>query len=457
MKKLTNNLSFKTVLCFVLSIFSLSTFAGWEQKTLNFVAKSDMRPSDVLSNTCKNVVDAVGMLINEPESKQLKLTQIPLSNQVFFKRDPEILKNLKSKDYIHAFTHFSKIKNIRNLAIILPGIFQSFDHGLPKILAKKLISLGYHVVTFPSPFSDYYLGRYSTFNTGNYIDEMKIYYDAIKSIKRIYGDKFDKIHLVGASYGTFMSSLILAHDKDNLINGMTTLFSPQESMLTGLTYLDQYSFNSNFNNAPGVCSDLIGDVFTTDIQKFTLNLIRRYHFHKVNSNPRFYQYITDRSTIHYEIALDILGDEINNPKLIDNLNEQSSLIKAFFKSMGFWDTVKKYIPESLHYYENDTDSITYWLKKVKENKSHTFRVFITEDDFTSPISEWLDSDEDTLWLINSSQTIIRKNGSHLGYATEKWFDQFLESAFELDNYKIVCNETRRNKRCERQWVNKTTN
>ena len=84
----------------------------------------------------------------------------------------------------------------------MPGIFQSFDNGLPVLLANKLISLGYHVVTLPSPFSDYYLGRYSKFNTGSYIDEMKIYYDAIQSIKKIYGKKFERIHLVGASYGT---------------------------------------------------------------------------------------------------------------------------------------------------------------------------------------------------------------------------------------------------------------
>lgn len=321
-------------------------------------------------------------------------------------------------DFIDAKSSFSRTR--RDLVVIIPGIFQGSNDKTVNHISSILKNLGYHVLAFPSPFSREYISRFPYASVGSFEIEAQLFTEAIQEVQQMHGQFIAQTHLIGISYGAFLSSILIANDTRRAINGRTYLFGPQVKLKTTLALLDEYIDARGSIVSP--FKGLVGQAFFEDTLHFTANLVERYVHHK-ERNFAERDYLISSGNFE-SIPVDLR--DIQSQTIEQHGTAQFERWKA---STRFWKTVVNYTPENLFYYERNMDEIGFWLKKAHERGYNSFGLITTQDDFTNNFDDWYRNQMMPDPFLNPQNFLIRRSGSHISYTTTEWFSEFLRIIF----------------------------
>lgn len=414
----------KSFILSALLVFSSTAKADWSNMAKQHLESYNSGWSFInLDNTCQTIVDASWeMTIDFKEKKESFVEiEVPLKQRVFHKvKEAKVKKGYQ--DYLKVLA--SKNPTKTETVFIFPGVFQSFEKDMPLTLGSELLKKGYNVVIFNSPISPDYLRRFSKFNAGDYVNEAEVFKNVIEEYKKTYPQQTAVSHAVGISYGALMASKIMDTNPD-LLNGDLTLLGPQAEMAEGVVAFDRLINNYQFEQ--GLCNEVVGKAFLKHLQNFTINIIRRYAYLKIRSGYQNLEKYREAGSIrNLDKAVEKLGSFLWKEDLIDNLTEQPEEVQNFLNSFRFFDTVTNYTTETLIQYSTDQASAAFHAQNIVNRKQNNVRILMSSDDFISTPESWISLGYSNLI---ENHTLVRKDGSHLGFAAEDWFKELIQIAF----------------------------
>ncbi len=414
----------KSLALSALLVFSLTVKADWSNMAKQHLESYNSGWSVLsLGNTCQSIVDASWEMTIDFKEKKESFTEIevPLKQRVFHKvREAKVKKGYQ--DYLEVLA--SKNSTKAETVFIFPGVFQSFDKDIPLTIGSELLKKGYNVVIFNSPISPAYLKRFSKFNAGDYVNEAEVFKNVIEEYKKTYPQLTTVSHAVGISYGALMASKIMDTNPD-LLNGDLTLLGPQAEMAEGVVAFDRLI--NNYQYEQGLCNQVVGQSFLKHLQNFTINIIKRYAYLKIRSSYQKLEKYKEAGSIEsLDKAVEILGSYLWKEDLIENLADQPDEIQNFLNSFRFFDTVTNYTTETLIQYSTDQASAALHAQNIVNRKQNNVRILMSSDDFISTPESWTNLGYSNLI---ENHTLVRKDGSHLGFAAEDWFKELIQIAF----------------------------
>lgn len=372
-------------------------------------------------------------------------------------------------------------KKKTDLIVIIPGLFTESSGINPTRLFNLLYQRGYHVFILPNPFSKEYIERYPRYSPGSFKKESEILLEAVDYLVNSNTGKVNKVHLIGMSYGAFISAVALALDKEKKISGKTLLLSPQiKTSTTLIQLLDPLIAESiisvKFNKKKiGLVKDAFRKGVGIKIYNGTLytniNLFRKYQYHRKHAF-RCATY-SDAAIVSFERALSKYGmhdvDFKSNalktkkePWIFPwKVNPHHIGLQIWARDLRIWSTFQDYTYDTHIYYidkfllnlseisnanldsdwlldgvssrggnfEQNPDELAYWLNIAYKKGNDNFSIFTTEDDFTNFPAHWNNQNLFPKFLRVKKHFQKWKKGSHVGYFSKAWFEKVLYTAF----------------------------
>ncbi|MBE8163232.1 MAG: hypothetical protein HAW63_04520 [Bdellovibrionaceae bacterium] len=373
-------------------------------------------------------------------------------------------------------------KKTTDLIVLVPGLFAQSSGISPTRLFNLLYQNGYHVFALPNPFSAEYIHQYPRDSSGSFKKEAKIVLEAMEYLINSNASKIKKVHLVGMSYGAFLSAVALVLDKKKIISGKTFLLSPQVQFSTTILKLldplikeslEAAKFNKTkagpvqkiFRRGAGI-KIYNGTLYTN------INLFRKYKYHKKHAfKCAAYSPGAIASFERVLNAYNMQGVDFNNKALATKkepwifpwkVNPHYVGLQLWAKQLSVWSTFQDYAYDTHIYYIDNPllniskistsrlednwmlkglsnrssqnfaaspDTLAYWLHLAYKKGHDNFSVFTTEDDFTNFSADWSKPYLFPKYLKVKKHFQQWKKGSHLGYFSKSWFKKVLYMAF----------------------------
>ena len=295
------------------------------------------------------------------------------------------------------------------VTFIINGIFGEPVSGLVKQVAIQLLERGHHVVGLGNPLGTWGLKQKPTYTAANFVEESQVYLDIMN---KAYGWLDEKgltngeVHLVGVSYGGFISGIIKSLDKTsrgNLINGMTTLLSPPLKMGPALRNMDHALFQTkSLGKMPDWVLALVSLRFCA--------LPPRRFVDPVQLNwakALFGYYGFQRSLADSTILMDELYD-------LGKVPTDKKVRKMWRRTFTFSDYIAEYANDLGELMDSSYGELYYWLDQVPEEE---VQIFASLDDPLNEEVEWP----------SGENTFLIDYGGHYGLRAFKFFDEFLYS------------------------------
>lgn len=398
-------------------------------------------------------------------------------------------KGVYSQESCDPLPHYNSLsargrwnKKKTDLIVIAPGLFTESSGISPTRLFNLLYQNGYHVFVLPNPFSAQYLERYPRYSPGSFEKEAGVILEAMDYLIDSNASKIKKVHLVGLSYGAFLSAVALALDKKKRISGKTLLLSPQIKISTTLVQLldplvaesmRSIQFNKKkIGLIKGAFRKGVGIKIYNGTLYANINLFRRYKYHQKNSF-RCASY-SNAAIVSFEKALNKYGmqdvDFQNNALATKKapwifpwkVNPHHIGLQIWARGLRMWSTFQDYTYDTHIYYvdkfllslsnvaninlgpswllngvssqgqnfeQKNPDELAYWLYLAYKQGRDNFSVFTTEDDFTNFPDQWNNSDLFPKYLRVKKHFQKWRKGSHIGYLSKSWFKKVLYTAF----------------------------
>jgi hypothetical protein len=302
----------------------------------------------------------------------------------------------------------------RVLTFVNPGIFTDLKHNHGRLLSMRAIEGGSNVVLIPNALGLDYLSSLPNFSPSDIEKEGQVILDiAYKKINELKSKniKISKVIFMGVSYGSFLSAIAMAKDKEqkNLVN-QVLIFNPPFEMGKGLRNLDksldesdeEYKFmgaTSNIFNALKYC------------KKSDETQLKQPDFDKIKS-------LTAHLGFHSWLIKSINFLRTKNPTLRSTLPSSrfgffSKEYRKWRKNMRFEEFINIINPQSSITLNSEKGNLTYWLDHVPEKEVF---VLSSDNDFlvegvTRPDREWY---------------YELKNGGHFGIQPTSFFSDLLK-------------------------------
>ena len=298
------------------------------------------------------------------------------------------------------------------LILYNPGLFQASDSPSTTLMAEKLSSLGFHVLVIANPFSVEYASRYPVAAVGSFDKEAELLNEALHSFVTTHDEYITKVHVLGASYGGFLSGILAALDAETYrhIDGQVSLIGPQVN-LDNTTYLLDDMINESFATfSPKVFERIVGNAMHYGLRQAHLKGLESYAFFKS-------QGFQDRI---YPPAVAASYD-----RLIEKRKADPEL-KGWQREIRFHSSLYLYTPENVELYESETGSLDYWLARAAKADQKRVRILTACDDFTNKCEWWKGLSSE---FQQPAHLLIRKVGSHNAFILSGWFSNFLKNSF----------------------------
>lgn len=311
------------------------------------------------------------------------------------------------------------------LAIYLPGMFADPSNPASLSGAARLLSLGYHVLILPNPWSAS-VQLADSFSKPLDLDReaealAEVLRRAFISIpEQFFSQKLKQIDAVyGESYGAILGpALVVKLQNDGcLAQGLKTLFiSPPYSLEDTIRNVDQlidesydvYFRNECQTNPLGLAATLLSSAlpqalvseFATECAKalFAIEYCHK-NLSRLDSGIRHVETFSKKWTSHV------------------------------YKDLRFRDYVLRHTnAENLNKVQSRANSLRYWLEPLVSNKQILLQVLLSEDDFINSKGVWLGEDK-TFFAGLGKQFLLFPNGGHLGIVASPEFGKFFYDYF----------------------------
>jgi hypothetical protein len=326
---------------------------------------------------------------------------------------------------IEVMFKFSPSSANKKLAIFIPGIFSEYRGKQSQNMTRRLYQQGYDVLHFANPLAIEFLKLKPKFKTGNVVSEAKSIYQGIRDIWKANNFHYEKVEVLGVSYGTLITSIISYFDsieeKPILNNGYFTLLSPPIDLYHSAKTLDRLieTMLSHYTGMP-------------PYWKFALKLLSICGADDLSELP----------DLTPERAQDIVTYLGFYHPLIEGLNQQyenhgdpnhhgrrlgmaSPTYRRWVRSVRFAnninpDAIVDSWPPDLNLAQHkNAGQVLYWANLAENNKR--VRVVTCDNDFINQTISWPET--------KPGQLVVLNGCSHYGMRADNWYLEFLKLAF----------------------------
>ncbi len=308
------------------------------------------------------------------------------------------------------------------LVIALPALFQGYKDAFISRSMDLITRRGYSAVIVPNPFSREYLDHKPTCSTGNFLREAEIAYNVIRQIKENWGDKFSKIHLVGVSYGAFLSSVIVAMDsqRDQIIDGRIVLLGPPLDLFTSLHKFDEIIDDTSFWQGSQA---LVAGYIQGKVDDY-LKAAKRNDLKETDGCS-----VNDELLASYEKELH---------ELVENRPDQARMVSTGADAqdeeakplpINFINAIRRESPDVYKLFrdnQSDLTKLSFWLQQSLDNGIEDIRIVTSKDDYINDFNDWLELPEE---LLSSHHLLVRATGGHVGFLFTDWYENFVSFSF----------------------------
>ncbi|GEM_PF-2363261 len=327
-------------------------------------------------------------------------------------------------EIVQAATSFTKTGNVeyyryrhsskdpRPLFILFPGIFGEPGQRVTDNFIEMLEALDGHVIVVPNFLSMGWVRGYPLYGEGDPSKtELNITHDIWRDvIKYIPESSISKVHVVGESLGTLISSAWVSQKEWKPRPSSLTLLWPPLELDRALDNIDLYvtTLESDWKRC---------GLF------FTLPIFMKYFV--MDTTPKEISQ-TDGRCLSAWVAYMGFQKTLRNvytvhaeTNKVPDLNPAT--FKFFFQSYRkpFWDTIQK---------RDQTMHLGYWLKKIKiEQSLIDLQVLSSRDDFLNEGFSW--ESWRTRVGLNENEIILLDWGGHSGPVAAKEFELLLQTEF----------------------------
>jgi pimeloyl-ACP methyl ester carboxylesterase len=302
----------------------------------------------------------------------------------------------------------------RDLMIYNPGIFQSLNNPFTYRAVQLMFDRGYHVLVIPNAFTDDYVENFPLNPPGSIESEAQLEVEAIQAAKTQWQSHIKTAHLVGISYGGFVTAITAALDAATtspLIDGQVTIMGPQVKLRHSLDLLDGLidSYFQFYNDH--IFANIIGGVFFSHLAHIQEVALQEFLFHQ-----------------SHQFTLMSYAPEVitNFNRIPDPRFEGAAAYKTWRNQLRFLKTLQQFAPQNESFYSDGHDELAYWMRQLQARGNSRFRVLTTADDFTNRREDW-----GTYYpadLSGPDHLLVRAHGSHNAFVTTRWFERFLAAS-----------------------------
>jgi len=275
-----------------------------------------------------------------------------------------------------------------------------------QFIANYFIKSGAHVLEFENTWtSSFAKNKNYPFVPGDMWNEARMQLEILKSFtkNKLGGPtQISKVVLIGASYGSFLASVMKAYDAISerpLIQGPTVLLSPPHDILNSMKNLDRQHQEVLAHKSSLSC------YFP---QKFLTLLKRGLLAQDFNQKP-----LNEKCAKAFLVNFGFFGQLKRIVKMI-NKSKRLHLSRKKIKQITFesyaQDIAK--LQPSTNFPKEETN-IGYWMNLSKLNNYDRFIIVTTKDD---NINERMDFKDNRYYNFTNSNTLLLPTGGHLGYA-----------------------------------------
>ncbi len=296
--------------------------------------------------------------------------------------------------------------DLRPLVVLINPLFSTFSMRQMQFIANYFIKSGAHVLEFENTWtSSFAKNKNYPFVPGDMWNEARMQLEILKSFtkNKLGGPtQISKVVLIGASYGSFLASVMKAYDAISerpLIQGPTVLLSPPHDILNSMKNLDRQHQEVLAHKSSLSC------YFP---QKFLTLLKRGLLAQDFNQKP-----LNEKCAKAFLVNFGFFGQLKRIVKMI-NKSKRLHLSRKKIKQITFesyaQDIAK--LQPSTNFPKEETN-IGYWMNLSKLNNYDRFIIVTTKDD---NINERMDFKDNRYYNFTNSNTLLLPTGGHLGYA-----------------------------------------
>lgn len=316
----------------------------------------------------------------------------------------QILRTYKSKVLEEEFEVALNIQNPQKpLVVLVPGTFGGYDSSEIMSLGIWLRDAGYNLVRLPNPMSSHIIKLHPSYKGLETEAEAQLAVGVIESLMKEY--KFPKTHLIGVSYGAFVTA-IAAQQIDPALIGKVVLISPPKNLKTSLSIIDGYF------------DELKNELTVFPWRHLILVLRIRWNTfweHKMTVDPQIAKSLLIASGF-YRGFVDLV-------RLHEQPRSTGSWWKDWLRScqqtrkssinnedMRFISYIQRENPTFFEHPEKH--EVLYWLRR----SGHPWHVYTSSDDFINPPQ---------VWPASSDITVYSRGGHVFGFFDQAVFKNSL--------------------------------